>query len=197
MTTKTELEEMIGAWTNLQRQFWDNFMQGKKTSARSEWEEACRRPLEITQQVMTEMLQTQEKFTHNMLKTANPELEESEIIDQYFGSIKEMLDAGIKSQEELLETWFSLAREFERQAPSQNMMQWNPLAQSMMNPVAEWSKAVNNVFKAWENAAEKTLDAQNEFVSHLVPVEKPEATTKKAAPRSRKTASAEAKQSAA
>ncbi len=55
------------------------------------------------------------------------------------------------------------------------MMQWHPMMQQM-NPMADFSNTMNKVFHAWENAAEKTLDVQNDFVSHLVPVEKTEAS---------------------
>ena len=173
MKTSTQLEELVGAWTNLQHEFWDNCLQSKSSSKNSEWESTCKRPLEITQEVMTDMLQTQAKFAHDAVRYASPELSESEIIDQYFESAQEMLDAGIKSEEELLENWFSIVKDFEQQASLSTMMQWNPMQQ--MNPMANWSNAMNNVFHAWESAAEKTLDAQNEFVSHLAPVEKTEA----------------------
>ena len=184
MKKNTQLEEMVGAWTDLQHQFWDNCLQSKSSHKKSEWESACKRPLEITQEVMTEMLHTQAKFTHDAMRYASPELSESDIIDQYFESAQEMLDAGIKSEQDLLENWFSIVKEFEQQAtPMMPMMQWNPMQQ--MNPMVEWSNAMNNVFHAWENAAEKTLDAQNDFVSHLGPLGSVEKTVPPAAKKPR------------
>ncbi len=190
MTTKIQLEDLVTSWTDLQRQFWDSFMLGKNTNAQSEWEDTCKRPLEITHEILTSMLQTQTKFTHNILRDTNPELAESEIIDQYFDVVNEFLDAGIRSQNKLLENWFSLIREFEKQADTSTMMQWNPLTQKM-NLIAEWNKIIKNVFETWENAAEKTLTMQNEFVSQMVPIENnSSSTSKKPSSRRRKQAAA-------
>jgi len=170
MNTSTQLEELVGAWTNLQHEFWDNCLQSKSSSNKSEWESACKRPLEITQGMVSGILQTQAKFFHDAMRYASPEFSESEIIDQYFESVQEMFDSGIESEGELLENWFSILKEFEKQASFAPIMQWYPMPKN--NPVADWNKAMNNVFQVWENAAEKTLDAQNKFVSHLTPVEK-------------------------
>ncbi len=188
MTSNKQMEELVGAWTNLQRQFWDSCIQSKSSHSKSEWENTCKRPLEITQQVLADMIQTQAKFTHDAMRYGNPEFAESEIIDRYFDSIQEMVDTGFKSQEELLDSWFSIFKEFEKQANP--MMQWMPMQQ--INPVSDWNKAMNNVFKAWENAAEKTLDAQNEFVSHLAPVETPKSTgSRKSGTRTKKSTAAD------
>ncbi len=191
MNTNTQLEGLIGSWTNLQRQFWDNCLQNKPNrTATSELESACEKPLEITQEVLTSMLQAQAKFTHDLMRNANPEISESGIIDQYFDAMQEMLDAGVKSQKDLLENWFSTAEEFEQQTSFTPMMQWNPMQQ--MNPMSNWNSAMNNVFQAWGNAAEKTLEAQNEFVSHLTPVETPKpTTTRKSGARTKKSATGE------
>ena len=190
MNTNKQMEELVGAWTNLQHQFWDNCLQSKTGDAKSEWESACKRPLEITQEVLTDMLQTQAKFTHDVMRYANPELSESDIIDRYFESMQEMIDTGVKSEEELLESWFTIVKEFEQQTSFSPMMQLNPMQQ--MNPMLNWNKTMNNLLQAWENAAEKTLDAQSEFVSHLTPVETTKPTaTKKPGARTKKSATAD------
>jgi len=190
MNTNNQMEELLGAWTNLQRQFWDNCLQSKTSKAKSEWESACKQPLELTQEALTDMIQTQAKFTHDAMRYANPELSESDIIDRYFDSVQEMVNTGFKSQEELLESWFSIAKEFEQQTSFSPMMQWNPMQQ--MNPMLDWNNAMKNVFQAWENAAEKTLNAQSEFVSHLTPVETTKPTsTRKPSTRSKKTVNAD------
>lgn len=196
MTTKTEIEDIVSSWTNLQQQFWDSFILGKRDNTHTGWEDVCKRPLEISQDALTNMLQSQAKFTHNILRYANPDLAESEVIDQYFDSVKEMLDAGVKTQEGILENWFSMTREFEKQTSTSAMMPWYPLAQQM-NPIADWSTAYSNVFRTWKDTAEKALNAQNEFVSHLVPIEKAgTSSTKKHSTRTRKSTSEEARSAA-
>lgn len=167
MKTNTQVEEMVGAWTNLQRQFWDNCLQTNSKSKKSEWESACKRPLELTRDMLSETVKTQSMLTRDTLRLTDPSFLDSGMFDQFFDTLQGMVDSSIDSEEEILENWFNFAKEFEQQLPATSMYQWGSMP--LMDPTRSWNRAMNNMMKAWEGATEKTLEVQNEFVSQIMP----------------------------
>jgi hypothetical protein len=163
MKKDTQVEEMVSAWTNLQRQFWDNCLQTNSKSKKTQLESACKRPLELTRDMLSESVKTQAMLTRDALRLTDSSLLDSGMLDQYFDTVQRMIDSSIDSQEEMLESWFNCAKEIEQQLPEKSMSQWSSLLFQI--PTKDGKRAANNMMESWQDATEKTLEVQKEFVS--------------------------------
>lgn len=167
MNTSQQIEDLMGAWTNLQRQFWEGCLPTNATSSKSDLKSACKKPLEVTREAMSEMLQTQAKLTRSAMKYADPQFTESGMVDQYFESVQEMIDTGINAEKDMVDSWFDLAKQCEHLAGNP-MTQWGNIPQLNMNPMATWNQGFNSLLNAWQDIAEKTLDAQEQLFSGVM-----------------------------
>lgn len=163
MNTTQHFDEMIGAWTNLQKQFWANPLldmwlpsHAKPQNRLDDLQHQCQLPFEISRNACQELLLAQQKLLNNTLKIGETDLVDGEILNAYFDAMQEMLSIGFEAEKALMEHGFNSLEGLDFTAS------FRPNLPGMTNldPVNVWNQNLQSMMQAWQDVAQKAMDAQ-------------------------------------
>ena len=156
MSERSQIEDMVVAWTRLQRELWDCWAKAIGTNnPELPWEEAVKRPLQVSQEVMKSFLQIQGHCARVAMQSFNPGDNAPKFVGQYIDQLQEMVVSWLDVQQQGFDNWFKAVNELE----------------PLRSPATRFADAANSLFDAWQEATERTLETQARFMSLVMPMD--------------------------
>jgi hypothetical protein len=152
MTTRidNQVEDMVGAWTRFQGQLWDSmFGIGRPGPP---WDQIYSRPLEIGEDLVNCWLQQQSDCIRITMKNMRPGNGAPRIASDWVDQVENSAQHWVDAQRQAWKTWFAAIR------------QMDP-ARLQGKPKGKAESQAANVFEAWNQVTQKTLQAQADWVS--------------------------------
>lgn len=147
MNWNRQMEEMIGTWTSMQRQLWENWLQtvqdfGKDSNGEaSHWPQGYQNNLEAWQRSVREALDAQMQWSRTWADRVDDD-EAPEAVSRWALQVQEMMKGWTEAQHRLWNAWFESVKDLD---PAE---------------VAErWDSEGKQVLQAWQEAAERAQDA--------------------------------------
>ncbi len=153
------IEDVVGAWTRFQAQWWDSLFGIGKHSAGQPWEQFFTRPLEVSEDAVNYILQQQSGCIRIMMKTARPGNGAPRVAVEWADQFEKAAQHWVDAQRQAWTTWFAAVK------------QLNPYRLQESAPKGSKAAAeshANNVFEAWQQATQATLQAQSDWMAELV-----------------------------
>ena len=148
MTAYSQFEDMVGTWSDLQQQLWRGWFGTVQFTPSGWWQQNYRVPLSICEEMVNLGLQAQSEYTRICMKGLKPSKSTPDFVNQVSERIEMAAENWSEAQRRAWDTWFKAAK------------QWDPT-----NTSIEWSDPAESLFKAWQDAADKTLEMQAEIFS--------------------------------
>jgi len=166
MTWDANVKEMTDTWTSFQKQMWA-FWLGKTTDDTPEqpWSQCYKQSMELSEAMVNMMVDTQSAMTRIFLKGLNPGSAAPTVITQYFDQIESMAENWNEALHKTSSAWFTAVKDLDR-----------------MRAAGELPEA-GNIFKAWQDATEKTLAIQSDWAAQMMPSDGPAEPKSKGVPR--------------
>ena len=169
MNPNTQIENMVGTWTHLQQQWWNNWLSSLPANPVSWWTQMYRTPLEISEEIVKLGLQTQAGYTRVCMKGLRLSKGTPKSLVQWLEQLEAVSENSTDAQREAWNAWFRAAED------------WDPTRPSIVQ-----SDSVENLSQVWQDATRKTLEMQAGWFSSMVPwlqATAPEESEKKASAR--------------
>lgn len=147
-----QVEDMASAWTRFQGQLWDS-MFGIGRSGQP-WQQLYGRPLEVGEDIVNCWLQQQSDCIRIAMKNVRPGNGAPRIAADWADQVENAAQHWVDAQRQAWTTWFATIR------------QMDPSRLQGKSKGKTDSQAAN-IFDAWHQATQKTLQAQAEWVSNL------------------------------
>ncbi len=161
MSSNSQIENMVGTWSDLQEQLWRGWLDGLQLTPSGWWKQNYRIPLEICEEMVNFGLQAQSQYTRICTKGMQPNEAMPEFVNQVGERMQKTAEDWIEAQRQAWETWFKAAK------------QWDPT-----HPSIDWDVPAQNLFQSWQGAAEKTLKMQANMYSLFNGEQRPEVEAK-------------------
>ena len=168
MSTSSNFQEFVGTCSDFQRQLWNSWMGTVGGNPEPSWEQPYKRSLEISQEMVNCALKAQSDMTWICLQSLNSGVGTPKVVGQPAEQMEAMTERWFDAQRQASETWFKAVKDL---VP--------------LRGAGELTDSAQNIFQAWQDTAQKTLEIPAVWMSSLVPgpeVAKPE---RKAPPRKR------------
>jgi hypothetical protein len=150
----TQVEDMVSAWSRFQGQLWDSLFGISKGNVAQPWEQLYSRPLEVSEDVVNSLLQQQSDYIRIAMKNARPGNGAPKVLSEWADQFENAAQHWVDAQRQAWKTWFAAVKQ--------------------MDPYRTQGSAkgreshADNVFEAWQQATQKTLQAQADWMSSLV-----------------------------
>lgn len=151
----TQVEELVGAWTRFQGQFWDNLFGIGKGNLAQPWEQLYERPLDVTEDMVNCILQQQSDCIRITMKNARPGNGAPKVASEWSDQFEKAAQHWVDAQRQAWKTWFSAVKQLDPYR-----------VQGAAKDTVESHS--DNVFEAWQQATQRTLQAQADWMTSLV-----------------------------
>jgi hypothetical protein len=150
----TQVEDIIGAWTRFQGQWWDGLFGIGKGNVGQPWEQFFSRPLDVSEDVVNCMLQQQSDCIRIAMKNVRPGSGAPRVASEWADQVEKAAQHWVDAQRQAWKTWFAAVRQMDP-----NHVQGGSKNKSESH--------ADNVFNAWQQATQETLQAQVDSMSRL------------------------------
>jgi hypothetical protein len=150
----TQVEDMVSAWSRFQGQLWDSLFGIGKGNVAQPWEQLYSRPLEVGEDIVNSLLQQQSDCIRITMKNARPGNGAPKVLGEWADQFENAAQHWVDAQRQAWKTWFAAVK------------QMDPYRAQGSSKGRE--SHADNVFEAWQQATQKTLQAQADWMSSLV-----------------------------
>lgn len=150
----TQVEEMVSAWARFQGCLWDSLFGIGNGNVAQPWEQFYRRPLDIGEDIVNCMLQQQSDCIRIAMKSLRPGTGAPKVASEWIDQFEKATQHWIHAQRQAWKTWFSAVK------------QLDPYRVQGASTGKVESHA-DNVFEAWQQATQKTLQVQADWMTSL------------------------------
>lgn len=151
----TQVEDLVSAWTRFQGQLWDSMFGIGKGSAGQPWEQLFSRPLDLGEDIVNCMLQQQSDCIRIIMKNAKPGNGAPRIATEWAEQFEKAAQHWVDAQRQAWKTWFAAVKQLDPYRMQGGLK-------------GKGESHADNVFEAWQQATQKTLQTQAEWISSLL-----------------------------
>lgn len=166
MSWNRQMEEMVGAWTDMQRNMWDGWLRavkgfGDKGGGGSEVvQREYRRNLEAWERSVREALESQAQWTRVWADKIGEQQADTEASRQWVEQTQAMMKGWTEAQAQLWNAWFDSIKGLDAnqaagrwESEGQQVLQaWQEATQRAQETLAEWAQAVSEQAPETESA---------------------------------------------
>jgi len=153
-SVNAQIEDMVNAWTRFQGQCWDSLF-GIGNGRVVPWENLFSRPLAMSEDMVNYLLQQQSDCLRMVMKNSRPGDGAPKVASEWSEQLESAAQHWIDAQRQAWHTWFAAVR------------QMDPY-RAHGNAKRKAADHADNVFDAWQQATQTTLQAQADWMSSLV-----------------------------
>ncbi len=153
MNWNKQMEEMVGAWTEMQKAMWDGWLQavkgfgGEAIKEDVGWQREYRKNLELWEQSVHQALEAQQHWARSWAEQlGGGNGAESEAALSWLQQVQEMMKGWTDAQAQLWNAWFDSIKQLD--------------AKEM---AALWEREGQQVLQAWQEAAQRARDTLSEW----------------------------------
>jgi len=151
MTWDTNVKEMSDTWNNFQRQMWANWMDcAAGNPSEQPWNQSFQQSMQLSESMVNMMMDAQSTMTQAFFNNLKPGENTPLLLTQYCEQMRAMADQWNDAMRTASNAWFTAIRDLDK-----------------MHSAGELPGACN-IFKAWQEAAEKTLAIQSDWAAQLL-----------------------------
>jgi len=154
----TQVEDMVSAWTRFQAQLWDSLFGIGKGNVAQPWEQFYSRPLEVGEDIVNSMLQQQSDCIRITMKNVRPGNGAPRVASEWADQFEKAAQHWVDAQRQAWKTWFAAVKQMDPYLVQGGSGSSRGKAESH----------ADNIFEAWQQATQKTLQAQADWMSSLV-----------------------------
>jgi hypothetical protein len=150
MNWDTNVKELNDTWINFQRQIWAYWMGSTAGNLGEQpWSQYYQQSMELSENWVNLMVDNQSSMTQAFLKSLDPGDNAPLMLTQYCAQVQTVADNWNQALRKISNVWFTAIRDLER-----------------MHKAGELPEDCN-IFKAWQDATEKTLAIQSNWAEQL------------------------------
>ena len=156
MNWNKQMEEMVGTWTDMQRQMWDKWAQSVKgfggpgEQGTQLWQQGYKKNLDAWEQSVHEALNAQAQWTQSWSEQLSADEAGSEATAQWIEQVQEMMKGWTAAQTQLWNAWFESVKHLDASQAAgrwesegqQVLAAWQEASQRAQDTLAEWSNMV-------------------------------------------------------
>ncbi len=150
-----QVEEIVSAWTRFQGQLWDSLFGIGRGNAVQPWEQFYARPLDVGEDIINCMLRQQSDCIRIIMKNLRPGNGAPRVASEWADQFEKAAQHWVDAQRQAWKTWFSAVK------------QMDPY-RVQGTPTGKGENHADNVFEAWQQATQKTLQAQADWMTSLI-----------------------------
>lgn len=154
-SVNAQIEEMVNAWTRFQGQWWDGLFGIGNGQVGLPWENLFSRPLGMSEDMVNCMLQQQSDCLRMVMKNSRLGNGAPKVASEWSEQFENAAQHWIDAQGQAWSTWFAAVKQLDPYRAHGNAKR-------------KAASDADNVFEAWQQATQTTLQAQADWMSSLV-----------------------------
>ncbi|MGH7771562.1 MAG: hypothetical protein ACREQA_04940 [Candidatus Binatia bacterium] len=143
-----QTEEMVKSWTEAQTKMWNDWLKGMQGFARSQPSQVWGKTVEAWDESVRKALDTQVEWTQRWAENFTTGKGAPKEMVDWAKQGQEMIRRWADTQKQLWASWFEIVKKLE---PSSA-------------PGVDWSREGQKLVQGWQEAIQKALDTQAEYV---------------------------------
>lgn len=159
MDWKSQTEEMVCTWTDMQKKMWNSWLEAVKgfgsTQATDLWKQDYKTNLEAWEGSVSQALDSQMEWIRQWADKVNTETGTPEVVTTWANQVQEMMKGWTEAQSQLWSAWFESVKNLDPSQISnswesegqQVLVAWQEAAQRAQEALQEWSKASVTLMK--------------------------------------------------
>jgi hypothetical protein len=155
------MEEMVGAWANMQHSMWDSWLQsvnsfGGQTNQDTEaWKDEYHKNLEVWEKSVHQALDAQAAWVRNWADNIAEEEDTPQVVLQWMERVQEMMQGWTEAQSQLWNAWFDSAKYLD---PSQVAGRWDSEGQQVLQAWREATERAQETLAEWSREALEDME---------------------------------------
>lgn len=153
----TQVEDVVGAWTRVQGQWWDSLFGVGRDNLGQPWDQFFSRPLDVGEDVANCILQQQSDCIRIVMKNVRPGGGAPRVASEWADQFEKAALHWVDAQRQAWKTWFAAVKQMD---PT--------YVQGGSSSKSKGENHADNIFEVWQQATQKTLQAQADWMSNIV-----------------------------
>lgn len=162
MNWNKRMEEMVGTWTDMQKQLWNNWLQtvnsfgGKGADEDAGWQQGYQKNLDAWERSVRQALDAQSQWAHNWADKISQEENTPEVVVRWVAQLQEMMKGWTEAQGQLWNAWFDSVKHLD---PAQAAGRWETEGQQVLQAWKEATQRAQEALTEWSQSTLGSMDA--------------------------------------